>query len=245
MMEYRGNFFFWTFVSTMWGLFHVFFMELMISANGGSIAGWSRHEIFVLVGISTMLDGLIWSVMYHNMVDYTKYLFNGYLSSIMLKPIDTQFFIMAHTGSYTNAVRIVIGFLILLRQFSDTGLWPTTQQAIIFCLMFATALSFLYLFWFTISTLGMWVNRLNNINEIVPNLLRIWRFPRSVYTGIFSTILTVILPLGLISSLPAEALLGKATLSGMSYFLAYTVVAAILSRAFFNLSIRRYSGVGG
>lgn len=244
MMEMRANFFFWVFVTTIWGLFNLLFMNLLVQSAGGKIAGWNQHELYLLVGVFTMSDALMWSAMYHNMVDYSNHIFRGTLSGLLLKPVDTQFVLMVQNSSYSNALRFVLGLAIVIHSLRSGAITPSLTQVSLFLSMFAIANIFLFFLWFMLSTLAFWVERLDNMNEIIPNIQRLWRFPRSIYTGILSTILTVILPLGLISSVPAEALLGKLDLVTAIYFSAFTLATIWLSRIFFRFSLRRFGSVG-
>jgi ABC-2 type transport system permease protein len=107
----------------------------------------------------------------------------------------------------------------------------------------ALAVFFLYNLWFILSTLAFYVEKLDNINDIVPSLRRAFQVPRSVYTGLASLIFTVILPIGLISSLPSEVLLGKSNSWWLIYFIGVALFTFGFARIFFKFAIKKYSGV--
>lgn len=244
MMEYRANFIFWTLVTALWGTFNFFFLSVMIEVGNGSIAGWQRHEMYILIGIFNISDAFIWSAMYHNMVDYSQQVFRGTLSGLLLKPVNTQFFLMTQLNNYNNVPRIILGLGAIAIGLRDGHLSPSLSQWLMGGYLFAVTTLFLYFLWFILTTGSFWVERLNNINEILPNLQRLWRFPSSIYTGILSTVFTVVLPLGLISTLPAEALLGRLDIGTALYFTLFTVGLFLIGRWFFRVSLRQYASVG-
>lgn len=242
MLEYRADFFFWGGVSVMWTAFNFFFMTMLVQVTG-TVAGWNTDQLFLLMSIFTIIDAFTWSFFFHNMRLYSLAVFSGELSSFLLKPIDTQFMIMTHDNSYSNLFRLLIGIGMLLRSIKVLGLVITPIQAILFLVLLSCSLFFVYFLWFILSTLSFYVERLENINEIIPSLRRLWTLPRSVYTGVFSLIFTIGIPLGVVSSLPAEALMGTVTSGWVLYFIGFTIVTMLLSRWFFFFSVKRYTGV--
>ncbi len=244
LLEYRGNFFFWTTVSVLWTIFNFFFFSLIINVNQG-MAGWSVAEMYLLLAVFTILDGFTWSFFYHNMRIYTESVFSGELSGHLLKPADAQFILSTQDNSYTNVLRIGIGFGVLTWSIIQLPTQPSFWSLLLFIFLFFISLLFVYSLWFIISTFAFWVEKLDNINEIMPSARRVWQIPRSVYTGIASTLFTVILPIGLISSIPSEVLVGKFSLGWTLYFIGFTFVLLIASRWFFHFSIKKYVGVGG
>lgn len=240
--EYRANFWFWAGVSLMWTVFNFFFFDLIVGVSG-TIGGWSRYEMYVLLSIFTMLDAVVWSFFYNNMATYTQSIFSGELSQVLTKPINPQFMIMIQNNNYTNIFRFVLGAGMLGWSLHQLRLDITLGQVIGFVIAFSCSLLFTYAVWFTLSTLAFWVDKLDNINEILPAARRLWEVPRSIYTGVLSTVLTVLIPLGLVSSLPAELLLGKSGWQWLSYFALATLIALWLSHQFFQFSIKKFTGV--
>jgi len=241
-LEYRANFVFWTVTSIAWACFNFFFFGLLINVNNG-FAGWSTFELYTVVAIYTMLDAFIWSVFHLNMQAYTSSIFSGDLNTLLLKPIDTQFLLMTQNNSYTNVARFLLGLTVLIYSLLQLGVVPSIWQILVFIFTFSTGLVFLYNIWFMLSTLAFWVDKLDNINDILPSMDRIWQVPRGVFTGSASMLFTFIFPLLLVTSLPSEVLLNKVTWPGPVYFFLVTCITALASRFFFQYSIQRYSGI--
>lgn len=242
LMEHRADFWFWSFVSVMWTAFNFFFFALLVNVRG-DIAGWTPGEMYLLLGVFTIFDSIIWTLFYHNMQHYTSDVFSGELNHLLLKPIDTQFMLMTKDNNFTNLLRFFTGIGIVIWSIFNLGLQPSIGQLLLFVVMVLVMLLFIYFFWFTLSTIAFWVDKIDNINEVIPNIRRTFQVPHQVYTGFISIILTVIFPFALVSSVPSEILLGRGQVPLMVYMTLFTALVVVFSRWFFNYSVKKFSGI--
>jgi ABC-2 type transport system permease protein len=242
-MENRSSFFFWASISTMWTIFNIFFYTTITSIRG-DIGGWTQPEMMVLLSIFTLVDAFTWSVFYSNMKRYTNSVYTGEIQKVLLSPIDPQFMLMTQWQDYDNVPRLLIGAGLLTWSLNQLQISLTFFHIGIFLFLLCLGLTFMYSLWFLLSTLAFWVEKVNNLNEIIPSARPFWELPRTVYQGLFSTLFTVVLPIGVITSLPAEFLLGKSSIQLVSSFAAVTIGVFVLSRWFLHISIKRFSGVG-
>ncbi len=243
LFEQRTDFFFWLTVSTMWSIFNFFFFTLIAGVNNG-IGNWSIKEIYLLFSVFTIFDGFTWSWFYANMRKYTTAVFNGDITSLLLKPIDTQFIVMTQDNGFDDIFRISIGITAFVWSLRQLPHQVSFAELLVFFILFFFAMVLLYSLWFIIATCSFWMERLDNINDILPNLRRLWQVPRTVYSGLASTFITVIIPLGLITSIPSEALIGKFSLGWSLYFVGFAIASFCVARWFFVFSMKRYKGVG-
>lgn len=244
MMEYRTDFFFWTAVSLMWTVFNFFFYGMLVQLTG-QIGGWTLWEMYILISMFAILDSLTWSLMAQNMWYYTDNIYSGEMSSQLTKPIDFQFLYMTQKNSYNNIPRIIIGVCGVVFSLYKLRIVPTAWQIVLACIGLTSSFLFVYFAWFSISTLAFWVERLNNINEIIPELRSFWQLPRSIYTGSISVLLTFVIPLALLTSVPSEVLLGKKADIFVGYLVLASIIMFIISRVILRISIKKYSSVGG
>lgn len=244
MFEYRASFWFWAVVSLVWSIFNYFFFSL-ISGPGQTIGGWTMWEMYLLLSVFTIIDTFVWSFFYNNMSVYTNAIFSGELSQWLLRPVDPQFLLMTHNNNYSNVFRFGFGVAMLVVSLQQLQLPLSFGRVAGFTLVLTCSLLLVYALWFSLSTLAFYVERLNNLNDIIPSLRRAWQVPRSVYTGVFSFMFTVAFPVGLAGSIPAEYLLGELPGRDLVFFLAITLFSLVFSRWFFFFSVRRYAGAGG
>jgi ABC-2 type transport system permease protein len=241
-LEYRTDFLFWSLVSTMWTIFNYFYFGLLTSISG-NIGGWELGEIYVLLSVFTILDGIFWSFFVHNMRSYTYLVFSGELNGLLIKPIDSQFLLMTQNNSINNIPRILLGMVLLVTSIISLEIQLSAIDLVLGLIAFVTGGLAIYFTWFMIATLAFYMDKLENINEIIPSTRKLWQVPRQIYTGGVSILLTMVTPLGLIVAIPSEFLVGRGSLIWLSIFLVQTALIMILSRLFFIRSIKRYSGI--
>jgi len=174
---------------------------------------------------------------------YTSQVFSGELSSYLLKPINSQFLLMTQTNSYSHVFRFFIAIAVFVKSFVNLQLHPSLWQWLFFSLYIVVSFCFVYFLWFIFSTLSFWVDKLDNINEIIPAARRIWQVPEDVYRGPISWLIVVLVPLGLVSAIPTRILLGNFNLWSCAYFLAFTIFVIFFSKWFFHYSIKKYTGI--
>ena len=243
LFEYRADFFFWTTISTIWTVFNFFFFALIANVNNG-IGSWSVNEIYLLFSVFTIMDGLMWAFTFENMRTYTTAVFTGSIGAFLVKPIDTQFVMTTQDSGYSEVTRLIIGVVALIWSLERLNAGQSIFHYLFFLVLFVCAFMLVNSMWFILATCSFWLERLDNINDVFPSLRRLWQVPRTIYSGIASTFFTVIVPLGLVVSIPSEILVGKFSLFWSVYFILFSILTFIAARAFFLFSIRRYKGVG-
>ncbi|MFZ5376454.1 MAG: ABC transporter permease [Patescibacteria group bacterium] len=243
LFEYRTNFYLWTLISTIWTLFNIFLLSVLVGVKG-EIAGWTKDQLFLLTGIFIMLDAFTWSFFYHNMRKYTESIFDGSFDLLLSKPVDSQFMIMVRGNSFNNILRLIVGIYLTLKSSHVLQLQLSWQHLSLFLMTFFASLLMIYLIWFFIATFSIWFERLDNIHEIVPVLRRISQLPTNVYQGLLSIIFTVIVPLCLTTTVPTEILLGRLNWLWIVYLQSFTLLLFLFTRFFYFYSIKKYSGIG-
>ncbi len=244
MTAYRQDFFFWVVVNSLWTIFNFFFFSLIINLNA-PLAGWERWELYLLLGVFTMLDAFTWGLMNVNLSHFTRLVFDGELSAWLTKPIDVQFLAMLSRNTWSSLPRFFLGLTAVVVAVQRLQITPSPLELIGASIAFLAAVTLLYSLWFMLACLSFHVEKLDNINEILPAFRRIWQLPVDVFSGPLSTLLTVILPLGLITTVPSELLLDRAPSWQLWWLCCSAVLALGCSRLVLRYSIRRYTSVGG
>lgn len=241
-LAFRRNFYFWAVVSSFWGLINFFFFGL-VAGVGNGIGTWSPDQVLLLISVSNIVDSIVWSFFYHNMEEYTRAIFDGSLNLSLLKPIDHQFLVMTQNNNYTNLPRLIMGVAGIVYFSHRLSLVWTPLQVVSFLLLLLAALIAIYSFWFILSTLAFYVDKLKNINEIIPNAKRLSTMPHQIYRGVFEVLFTVLTPLGIIASVPTQTLWGEFNSYSLR-LIALALIFLFLSRRFFYFSLKKYSGIG-
>lgn len=243
MIEYRTSFIFWSVVSLFWTFFNLFFFYIITDISD-TLGGWTKSELFIVVGIFMIFEAFIWSFFYRNMGLYTKSIFDGSLDLILTKPVDPQYLLSVQDNSYTNILRFLIGVVVLITSVQQLPIQPSIVQVLLFVISLGIGLVMIYSCWFILATFAFWIEKLDNINEAFVSAREMFRVPKTVYTGVFAFIFTILIPLLLITTVPAEVLIGRASWQWLVFQLITTAIFFVIARKFFLFSIKKYSSAG-
>ncbi len=100
----------------------------------------------------------------------------------------------------------------------------------------------IYSFWLILATLSFWFVRVENILVIFQSMYEAGRWPVSLYPGWLRFGLTFIVPVAFATTVPAEALTGRLSWETLLGAVALAAVLLLVSRGFWRLGLRHYSG---
>lgn len=243
LLAYRLDFVFWSGISVMWTIFNFFLLWILVGITG-QIGGWNTQQILLLIATYTIIDSFTWSIFYPNMYQYTQEIFDGALSGWLLKPVSARFIIMTRFSNIHNIFRLIMGIVVALWAGWQLG-GLNLANLLFYSFLVVVSSATVYVLWFVIATAGFWVERLNNINDILPSLRRVYQAPHTIYQGFFAILFNTVIPLGLLSSVPSEVLFTTPSWILIGQLLLFLGVLMVISNWFWQVSIRRYGSVGG
>ena len=241
-MAFRFNFFV-NFLRT--------FIQLGVSLGGiliiftqvESLNGWALPEILALYGIYFFIQSLkdlVIGPSLESLAGMDGDLWVGRFDYTLLKPIPTQFYVSFR--NWRPWALIDMGLSIAIIVTAALKMKAVIASADIFFLIFsiAAAITILYSVLLILISCAFWYLGTPLI-WIYDSLIQTGRYPIKIYPGFMKFILTWIIPVGFIITVPAEVLLKRMELYQL---LAGGVLAIILftvSSLFFKGSIRKYS----
>ena len=111
-----------------------------------------------------------------------------------------------------------------------------------FVLMLVAGGLIIYSFWLILATLSFRFVRVENILVIFQSMYEAGRWPVSLYPGWLRYGLTFIVPVAFATTIPAEALTSRLSWETLLGAVALAAVLLLVSRGFWRLGLRRYSG---
>jgi ABC-2 type transport system permease protein len=106
----------------------------------------------------------------------------------------------------------------------------------------ALGLVILYSLWFMLASIAIWYVKVSNVNEVLNGLLVAGRYPiDALPAGAYRFVFTFIVPVALLTTVPAEVALGRAGASGVGLTAGFALGALVLSRAFWRFALRYYT----
>jgi ABC-2 type transport system permease protein len=240
-LQYRLDFCIQSVLALFWSGTALVPLYVLFSKRDG-VAGWSADEMLVVVGFFTLLKGILSAVIEPSLGQAVEHIRKGTLDFLLLKPADAQFLLSTSKLELAHLSDVLAGAAIAawaLRHghkhvaFFDLAL----AGAFLIC-----ALAILYAMWILVVSLAFRVVKIDNMSYLFSSLFEAARWPSSVFRGVLATLFTFVIPLALMTTYPALALLGRATGRQLVTAISIALGLLALSRAVWKRSIRSYTG---
>ncbi|MFQ5424674.1 MAG: ABC transporter permease [Phycisphaerae bacterium] len=213
-----------------------------------SIRGWNWRHMLVLVGVFRIVAGGIRIYIVPNMRALLQDIRTGKLDFALLKPVNAQFLVSIREFVVWRMADVVLGVAVAIYGCVKlTGTVPI-GAALNFVITLMAAGVIVYSIWLMLATLCFWFVRIQNIEMVFWNVFEAGRYPIVIYRPWVQSMLTFVVPLAFITTIPAAALVGEDR-NILAYAPLWAVgVAAVmfaLAGSFWRFGLRRYSGASG
>lgn len=243
-LRYRGDFFF----SLAYSLIVVASMLVPLVVVYGArraIAGFSFEQALLVTAWFTFEKSLLDGLMTPSLVRAIERIRDGSFDFVLLKPIDPQ--LVASVGKLevfsaldAGAAMMVLGYA--LRRLHHV---PSAREAALAVLLTLAASAILYAINMLVLSIAFYVARIDNLVYLVGSIFDAARWPSTVFRGFARVIFTFVLPLGLMTTFPALAVLGQLPARSVFADLAIAAAALLGSRLVFLRALRAYTSAGG
>mgnify|MGYP001042386655 CR=1 FL=1 len=206
------------------------------------LGAWRFSDVLILIGVFNVIDGLSMIFWQRSLWRVPEMVLNGELDSYIIKPINTQFYLTFYNMDLIFMwPQILFGIYLIgqgAMQSGDILNWP------IFTLMFICSCLLHYAISVIITSINFF-NYLPNTLFLTNEIFILGEYPIDIYKGLFRFIFTFIVPIGLMFSMPPQALLGKLS----TYQILTTVIISIIffigSNIFFAKGLKNYQSAKG
>jgi ABC-2 type transport system permease protein len=243
-MQYRADFLLDGFVEVFWmatalvPLYVVFHVRPVV-------AGMTFGEALIVMGWFTFLQGVLEGAINPSLATVVEHIRKGTLDFVLLKPADAQFLVSTARFQPWRAINVGTALVIFAWGFHLLGRAPTLGAVASAAVMMVAAVVVLYSLWILTVSAAFYVVRIDNLSQLFSAVFDAARWPVTVFRGVVRFLFTFVVPLALMTTYPAWALLG--TLSAQTFLgsLAGAGAAFAVSRLVWRASIARYTSAGG
>ena len=228
-------------VTAILSLIGSIFLLSIFFQNKSSIGGWEFEQALVIQGIYTILNVITNTCFNPNLTEIVKHIREGTLDFVLLKPIDSQFFISLKRISPSGFLEIILGFCLLLYCLRINQININLSFLILCIFTIICSIGILYSLCFFISTTTIWFVKTWNATEVLRSFLYIGRFPLNSFSFSLRIFFSVFIPITFITTIPSEVFLG---ISQIWKILLEVIVASVFilsSRKFWLYALKYYS----
>ncbi len=239
-MQYRLNFVVEGLMSLYWLGWNL--LPLVVLFNDRtSVAGWDYPSALVVIGWFVVLRGILEGAINPSLIDVVERLRTGSFDYVLLKPADAQFLVSTSRFVPWRVVDICGGIGLMAWAFAMKGHGPAIADVGVALGLLVAAVLTMYALWILIVCAAFWVVRLDNLAFLLSAVFDAARWPVHVFRGAWRFVFTFVIPLALMTTYPAMALLGDLDARTALLALGGALTAFTLSRLAWRAALRNYT----
>lgn len=239
-MQYRANF-------LIEGTMSIVYLAMTLLPLGvlfGSrthVAGWDLPSALIVMAYFIGVHAVIEGIVSPSLVDLVERIRNGAFDYVLLKPVDAQFMVSASRYEPWKIVDLLGAIGLAVYAFTLRGSPPAGADLAAGIGLFAAGVLATYSLWLVCAATAFWVVRLDNLVYLLGSIFDIARWPVQVFRGLWRIVFTFVIPVALMTTFPAMALLGKGSARLMLATVGGALVMLAVARAVWRFAIRSYT----
>lgn len=239
---YRSNFLIALFSSILnlaTGVLGIYVLFGQITA----INGWNLTSTLALLGvylIVTALRGLFIGPGLEALAGMDGEIWSGKFDFVILRPLNIQALVSLRKWRLYALFDLLLGLGVFITAVIRLGGGLTADRIVAFIIALISGVTILYAILLIFSALVFWSPGVL-FTWIFDGLFQMARYPMGMYPGWLKMVLTWVVPVGLITTVPAEALTGALDPWMVAASLALAAGLMVIGSALFQKGLRRYS----
>jgi ABC-2 type transport system permease protein len=240
-LQYRANFFL-QLVQSLLALGTGLVTLALVFSHTDTLNGWTRPQLLVVMGVFTIMGGIIQTTIQPNMERLMQDVRMGTFDYVLVKPEDAQLLVSVREVRIWQSIDIVTGAVVaiagLTRVEQSIGIW----DALGFAFLLVLGAVMIYCFLLMLTSGAFWFVRMDEIQELFQGVSRAGQYPVGVYPGWLRIGLTFLVPLAFAITVPAEALTGRLTWTTVVGAIALATALFAITRWLWRRGLARYGG---
>ncbi|HEX9603150.1 MAG TPA: ABC-2 family transporter protein [Myxococcales bacterium] len=214
---------------------------LVVFGTRQAVEGWTFPEMLLVLGWFVALKGVLEGAVSPSLTAVIEHVRKGTLDFVLLKPADAQLLVSVAKLEPWRIVDLLGAGLIFAYAFGKLGRAPTAGEVLAAGAMLLGALLVLYSIAILVVSIAFFAVRVDNLLYLFQSVFDVARWPSTIFRGFLAVLFTYVLPLALMTTYPALALLGRLRAGTALGALAGAIAFAGVARVLWTLSIRRYT----
>ncbi|MEZ4385742.1 MAG: ABC-2 family transporter protein [Nannocystaceae bacterium] len=239
-LEYRAGFWSDGVVSVLWGLVGV--APLLVALeHRADVAGWGAWELMVLTGCFMIVSGIFSALLDPALIKSMEHIRRGTLDFLLLRPADPLVLCLTAEFMPWGLLESVVGGALVIVSLVALGVVPGVGDLAAALVVFLAGVTALYALGILALAVSFKALRLHNITVLFESLLDFARWPSGVFSGPLKALFTFIIPFAVMTTQPAQGLLGRLDAAGVATAVATSAGLLILARVAWVRALRSYT----
>jgi ABC-2 type transport system permease protein len=240
-LAFRVNLFFDVMMAVL-ALLSTLATVYIIFSRTDTLGGWTQPEMFLLIGTFELVSGLKTTFVDPNLESFpTRGIRDGRLDHQLLQPAPSLFLASLSTSAPLAGVQTLLGLAVvgLGVKAHDRPLSPAAiiSWMVLVCL----AVVIMWAVGTLLATLAFWAPRLD-LQSLYGTAWQLGRYPTELFAKPVRFVLTYVLPLALVATVPAGALIRPFDPRVIIGSMIATVTVVLLTVGAWRRGLKQYTG---
>lgn len=205
------------------------------------IFGWTKYQVIFLTGIFQIVSSLFSGFFLRSINFIPSYVQHGELDNFLTKPINSQFYLSLRLNRMPDLISALSGLVVVLYALAKLNLVYSLMGWIVLFISLILGLAIWYGLYFSLATLAIWMGRFASLPDLYYIMYEPLAVPINILGKSTSFVLTFIIPLGFIITVPISVFLNKSPWFFIIGGLAFALFSVGFSSWFWNFSLRHYT----
>lgn len=242
-MTFRGHFMVNVASELCWVFLLLVFVNVIFS-NTPDVRGWNRNQYLFLMGTHMIVTSLFEALFFGNCWRISRLVRSGDLDFVLLRPANAQFLLSLERIDFSPLANLPVGVGLCIFALVQQDVSVSVAQVGLFVLLIGAGVLLLYSLLFMFAMTSVWLIRQTGIDHLWFYAVSLARYPAEIYRpfagGVLWFTLVFIIPVLMVSNLPANVMVRTFDPYLIGHLLGITVVMLLLSSVFFRFAMRWY-----
>ncbi len=217
-------------------LFTAFLFFLIQGTNG--LIGYTGNQAIFFFLVFNLVDVLA-QFFFREVYRFRPKIISGDFDLTLVKPANALF--ISLLGGADIIDFITIPPLIIATFYIGSQFHPTVLSTLYFVLLLLNGLLIATAFHIAVLAMGIITLEIDHTIMIYRDLTSFGRFPVDIYKQPLQGLLTYIIPVGIMITFPAKALMGLVSTNGILISLLIGIISIFLSLRYWNFALKKYA----
>lgn len=209
------------------------------------IRGWTKPEVFFIYGFAQATLGLFYTFCSNLLEMGEKYVIEGRLDQVLLRPIDSLFQVITERIHWEEVSVVLVGLAVMGYAVGKLRMQIEPWQYLATAALAVSACLVLLGIFIVLGSLTFWFNDRGGVSSMMLVMQGFSQYPLTIYGKTIRLVLTLAIPYGFTAFYPAMHLLGRREFA-LYAWLTPAVAAAVMAAGILSWrqGLRAYESTG-
>ena len=207
-----------------------------------TINGWNRYQMIFFVGTFTIIDSLYMATYFFGVIGIPEKVQSGKLDIYLTKPVNPLFLVSFENMDFGSLLLTIPGMMMIGYSVVNLGITLSLPKIIGYLALLIMMLILMYDLMVLVRSAAFWFTSINSLQEFENEMVYFsFRIPGVVFKGFTKLVFYIILPYGLMATIPTQFFTGLLDMRGWLMTMAVCGVFTFISQFVWRKGLARYA----